>query len=94
MFGHNNNKIEIEKLENGYVLRIIIAQKEPSPIDMVNQIMPAIERIQNKAMGDDWKNHVQDEIDGVVNSLPPKPVREYICKTMDEVFKMIKKENF
>lgn len=92
MYGNNNNKIEIEAVENGYVVTIIIMQPEKSPLDMINTIMPAIERIQNKAIGDNWKNDMQDEIDHAERMAQPKPVRQYVCANWEAVLKIINEQ--
>lgn len=95
MYGNNNNKIEIEKVENGYVVTVVITEnKSESPLDIVNHMMPMFERIQNKAMGEDWKDKLQDEIDGAVKVQPLKPVRQFVCADWKAVLKIINAENF
>lgn len=92
---NENNSINIEQVENGFIVTIVIVQnQESNPMDIVNNFLPAFEKLQNKLTGDDWKNNIDSDINDALKSEPIKPIRQFVCKTWDEVLEIINKANF
>lgn len=92
MFNSENQNIKIDKVENGFIVSIFIPPTNNPEMDIMNQVMPMIEKMQNKMMGDDWKNEVNDELQEVLKSQTIKPFRQFVAKNYKEVLSIIEKQ--
>jgi hypothetical protein len=95
MYGNSNNKIEIEKVHNGYLVTIILpGNHRDVTTEVLDKFIPMIEQMKNQIEGEDWKNKMQDEIDSSINVIKPPPLRQFIAKNWKEVLNIINAENF
>jgi len=95
MFNNNNPSIQIEAVENGFIVHVTIPPtwQNDSPNAIIEALVPTIERAQNRLTGDDWKNKMEDEIQDSMPK-PVKPYRQYVCVDWDAVLVIINAHRF
>jgi hypothetical protein len=90
----SNPNINIDKVENGYIVSITYPGRGFDPMDIVDKIVPMFEKVKNQLDGEEWKDVMDNEINEALQQQPPKPFRQYVCKDWSEVLIKINDENF